>query len=293
MRSRTMFALCLLATGVAPVVYGQLGTATSIGGGSSFGGSSGGGSSGMFGARNLGGTIGSSGFGSGGAGGMSGMNSGAGSSAFGSSNQFGGSSFLSNARQAGSFVGTTAASAQAMQQQIGGSMQGNYRNGQYGGTSGMYGSSMTGMRGMTGMTGMSSMYGSRGMNSGRGMMGGGNTLPSPVRVAKQVGFDYPLPAAAQAGAALSQRLNTAPTLKVRGVTATVQGQTAILRGSVASSHDRQVAEQLALLEPGIWQVQNELVVAQPAATPSDNRPQLLDPPLPTSGPQLSAPQDSK
>ena len=41
----------------------------------------------------------------------------------------------------------------------------------------------------------------------------------------------------------------------------VEKGTAILRGAVASAHDRAIAERLALLEGGIWKVQNELTVA--------------------------------
>jgi len=52
----------------------------------------------------------------------------------------------------------------------------------------------------------------------------------------------------------------------------VEGQTAILRGTVASQHDRVLAEQLVRLEPGIWDVRNELVVEESLDAPT--------PPLP-------------
>jgi len=44
------------------------------------------------------------------------------------------------------------------------------------------------------------------------------------------------------------------------ITVTIEGQTATLRGRVASQEDRMLAEDLALMEPGISQVRNELVV---------------------------------
>ena len=44
----------------------------------------------------------------------------------------------------------------------------------------------------------------------------------------------------------------------------VQNETAILRGEVATQHDRELAENLARLEPGVWDVKNELVVRSPA-----------------------------
>jgi hypothetical protein len=49
--------------------------------------------------------------------------------------------------------------------------------------------------------------------------------------------------------------------KIVPVTVTMQGDTAVLRGGVATEHDRALAEGIALLEPGIWNVRNELWVA--------------------------------
>jgi osmotically-inducible protein OsmY len=45
----------------------------------------------------------------------------------------------------------------------------------------------------------------------------------------------------------------------------MRAQTAILQGTVASDHDRDLAEQLVRLEPGVAQVENNLIVAPPAA----------------------------
>ena len=47
------------------------------------------------------------------------------------------------------------------------------------------------------------------------------------------------------------------------ITVTLDNETAILRGQVATEHDRQLVEILTRFEPGIWQVQNELRVGQP------------------------------
>ena len=41
---------------------------------------------------------------------------------------------------------------------------------------------------------------------------------------------------------------------------TVKNDTAIVRGRVATEHDRALAEALLLLDPGVWHVQNDLVV---------------------------------
>jgi hypothetical protein len=42
-----------------------------------------------------------------------------------------------------------------------------------------------------------------------------------------------------------------------------QGQVAVLRGTVATEEDRQVAEQMARLEPGVSSVRNEIQVRPP------------------------------
>jgi len=51
---------------------------------------------------------------------------------------------------------------------------------------------------------------------------------------------------------------------------TVQNETAILRGEVATPHDRELAENLARFEPGIWDVKNELVVRSAANVAAAN-----------------------
>ena len=48
----------------------------------------------------------------------------------------------------------------------------------------------------------------------------------------------------------------------------IQGRTVILRGSVATEHDRDLAERVVRLEPGVEQVQNQLVVAPMSAKPA-------------------------
>jgi osmotically-inducible protein OsmY len=45
---------------------------------------------------------------------------------------------------------------------------------------------------------------------------------------------------------------------LRPIEVTLQGRTAVLRGGVATPHNRDLAARLALLEPGVDQVQNEL-----------------------------------
>jgi hypothetical protein len=51
------------------------------------------------------------------------------------------------------------------------------------------------------------------------------------------------------------------------VNVSVQGGTVILRGTVSSEEDRALAAQMAMLEPSVSSVQNDLKVAVPAANP--------------------------
>lgn len=58
----------------------------------------------------------------------------------------------------------------------------------------------------------------------------------------------------------------------------VEGRTAVLRGRVTSSKERTLAENVALLEPGISTVQNELQVVTPESLPPIPVPQSSPPP---------------
>lgn len=81
-----------------------------------------------------------------------------------------------------------------------------------------------------------------------------------------VAFDYPLPSSEELQSTLAEYVLRVPGMERLGpVEVSVEGQTAILRGVVASDHQRDVAEQLVLLEPGVRAIRNELVVADPAA----------------------------
>jgi hypothetical protein len=100
----------------------------------------------------------------------------------------------------------------------------------------------------------------------------------------QTGIDLAFPAirptVEQVLPNLSARLERSSRIRFQSpVEVTMREGTATLRGVVASEHDRALAEQLARLEPGVFQVQNELSVAP---TPSGE----------TAPPALSSPADS-
>jgi osmotically-inducible protein OsmY len=62
---------------------------------------------------------------------------------------------------------------------------------------------------------------------------------------------------------------TAQVRKLSPIRVTEQGDTLILRGRVATRADRDLAENLARLEPGVWNVRNELVVGgEPDTSPA-------------------------
>ncbi|MCA9162867.1 MAG: BON domain-containing protein [Planctomycetales bacterium] len=79
----------------------------------------------------------------------------------------------------------------------------------------------------------------------------------------------------------ADRLGRIPRLgPVDGVQVGMDGEVAVLTGAVASQRDRDLIGQLALLEPGIRSVRNELLVAPPAGVnPPLETPAA--PPLPT------------
>jgi len=92
----------------------------------------------------------------------------------------------------------------------------------------------------------------------------GNTqAQSQFRVPLRIGFQpQPVPSTAISG--YVQRLPKIPGLaRIGPIQASLEGRTAVLRGTVASEADRQLAEGLARLEPAVMAVRNELVVGNP------------------------------
>jgi hypothetical protein len=89
--------------------------------------------------------------------------------------------------------------------------------------------------------------------------------PAPSRLT--VGFAPGLPPGDSAAALTALLHRSADTRKRSLISVTVQGETAHLRGVVATDQDRAVAELVVLMEPSIWRVQNDLVVErQPSSS---------------------------
>ncbi len=122
--------------------------------------------------------------------------------------------------------------------------------GGYGGYSSNYGSRYGSSYGRSGY---SSPYGRR------GAMGQGTQY---LQTGIDLAFPPVRPTIEQVLPSLSARLERSSRIRVQSpVEVTLREGTATLKGVVASEHDRALAEQLARLEPGVFQVQNELSVA--------------------------------
>jgi len=259
-------------------------------------GSRGGTQSGLFGARNIGG------------GGVQ-----AGSRSFSGANQApslqelgdsagqltGGERYVRGNRQAGQVVGAANGGNFVGAASGNGQMMGMNR-GMGMGTMGMGGMGMgmnrmgMGSMGMgmnrMGMGGMGSMgMGmNRGMGMGMGMQRGmnnrfnqgnfrtNNSQSQPIRTTVEVGFNVPTVNPSAAGQRLTTLLQRSPQIAaLTPIEVELSGRTAILRGTVASAAERDLAQRVVLLEPGVSQVKNELVVAGP------NNGELPSPALPT------------
>jgi hypothetical protein len=114
--------------------------------------------------------------------------------------------------------------------------------------------------------------------------GGRGRQRDDVRVALQIGFTPPnaaaiAPAYAPEAVAsrLAGRMERSSWIENRSpLQVTIDQGTATLRGAVATEHDRVLAERLALLEGGIWKVENLLRVDS-TAPDSQEAPALLEP----------------
>ena len=115
-------------------------------------------------------------------------------------------------------------------------------------------------------------FGGGGFGGGQFGRGGATQGRGTYGTAVRVQYGGPVVANTNASANLQQRLAATPQIQsASGVTVAMsQSRTAVLRGTVASEHDRLLAARMALLNPGISQVQNELSVARPSdsETPS-------------------------
>ena len=113
-----------------------------------------------------------------------------------------------------------------------------------------------------------------------------NQQETTIRAKVSLGFTYVPPSAAVRTERINDlmsrmRLPTA----YENVNVVMQGRTAIMRGNVATESEARFVMQLLSLEPGVDEVQNELVLteqlpATPAVLPLDNAVDRIPPPRP-------------
>jgi len=99
------------------------------------------------------------------------------------------------------------------------------------------------------------------------------------RVPLRLGFQPRNAAGSTISSAITEKMVRMPAMAQAGrINASMEGQTAVLRGTVRTEADRALAESLANLEPGVLAVRNELVVGPTPPQPAEQLPQ------PSSGP---------
>lgn len=130
------------------------------------------------------------------------------------------------------------------------------QSGQYGGAQGRGGGSRRG-----------------GQFQGQGQPGQGGTTGSKDQQVWfeprfEVGFAVAGPGATAVQTNIANPLHT-PSMSPRfgSVKVSVQGSMVTLQGTVSSEEDRLLAAQMAMLEPAVASVQNDLIVAAPSARP--------------------------
>jgi len=124
--------------------------------------------------------------------------------------------------------------------------------------------------GMQGLGGRSSMMpnGQGQYSNGQGNPYGNGRNSVSIRTALTVSIDLPSTSSRPVSSSLAQRLTDLPAIHWRSPSQVeLQGRTAILRGVVATEHDRDLAERVVRLEPSVDQVQNQLVVASNSTNP--------------------------
>lgn len=266
---RQVFTL-LVATAVTVLsAQGLFAQSQGFSGGMLGGGGGGGGMGGSFGGGGMsGGGMGSSGMGMG-------MGSGMGSSSTGGLTMLSASSLSGGFGQLGFGAMNGFGSSTGGSSMYGGRAYGAVT--QAGGGTGMSGG------GRTGTTGGSTSSGSGGGGSGQAAStnrGRGRTQNASTASKEQqawfeprieIGFETAPPRLSAVASTVATSLGAnKPNSRFGNVQVAFEGGTAILRGVVATPNDRILAEQIALLEPSVSAVRNDLTVA-PRTNPPTGR----------------------
>jgi hypothetical protein len=173
--------------------------------------------------------------------------------------------FIRGNRQ-GAFVGADSGDSTNSYSQTGANGQG--MNGQMG----LNGRSMTGRGGLNSLNGqnrLGNQLNQMNQMNGQNGFGAGANAKQQIRTTLVVGFSAPKPVSSVLGKRLETHLTATRGIERLGpIQVSVIGREVVLQGTVRSEHDRDLAEQLALLEPGVGAVRNELQVlpSSPADT---------------------------
>ena len=85
----------------------------------------------------------------------------------------------------------------------------------------------------------------------------------PVHVNLRPTFDFPRRSTVEIATGMQVRLDKVMIERgVAGPQVALDGRTATLRGTVRTAHDRALVEKLVAIEPGVSQVENQLVIAE-------------------------------
>jgi hypothetical protein len=141
----------------------------------------------------------------------------------------------------------------------------------------MMGGNMTGM-GMNNRMGNMSGFNQFGMNRGMNMMGGNmmgmnnqnmaQTVARPGYVLKNNIEVPPLPPRAELHTRWENSLRQSSSLRsLQNLTVRTDGDAVVLSGTVNTDSEKQLSEAILRLEPGVYNVRNELTVKAPAPNP--------------------------
>lgn len=91
----------------------------------------------------------------------------------------------------------------------------------------------------------------------------GHRRPSPpVKITLRIAFNRPILDTNVVGANIESQLAKSLQGRLISPRVTVSGRTAVLVGQVSTAHERLLAEKLALLEPGVYRVENRIIVTE-------------------------------
>jgi hypothetical protein len=118
----------------------------------------------------------------------------------------------------------------------------------------------------------------------------GRNQQRQVRTVLDLGFNMPPRNQSAVATTVAQRLAQSRGVQAMSpVTVTMNGRVAVLSGTVPTDHARNVAEQLALLEPGVSKVQNDLTIAQDSSEATEPATATAAPPAAVRPPTAAPP----